>query len=133
MNDLMPHDFNDVELAFPAHALDHMPAYEDVPDKYKDSNEREWYARVWAQLMFGGLDDIQLSPADSSWTGGDVRRAWRHLNVILRSFAPKHEHKMAALAYLTDTWFAAVRWKPRDKDEWEGTPDVEWPDEVKAF
>lgn len=127
---MTPHDFNDVELAFPAHALEHMPAYEDIPDGYKHS--QEWFSRVWDDLFFGGLDDIQFFPKDESWDEGDVRRAWRHLNVILRSFAPKHEHKQAALAYLTDQWFEAVRWKRKGENVWEGTPDVEWPDDEKA-
>lgn len=127
MADWTPHDFSDIDLAFPARALEHMPAYEDIPDEYKNSGK--WYAKVWSHLFFEGLDDIQFSPKDESWDAQDVRRAWRHLNVILRSFAPKHEHKEAALAYLTDEWFAAVRWKRKGATEWEGTPDVEWPNE----
>lgn len=39
-------------------------------------------------------------------------QAYRVLGATLRSFAPKHEHKMAAVAYMMSCWFTSVKiWK----------------------
>ncbi len=40
--------------------------------------------------------------------GIDETDAKRHLKAVLGSFAPKHEHKEAACAYLMSLWFEDV-------------------------
>lgn len=120
-----PVELTAVERAFPANALDWMPAPDDIPETYW--NSYEWHTQLWRDAMFAGIDDIQLAPKDPSWEQEEVDRAHAHLYAILGSFAPKHQHKEAALAYLTDQWFDAVRWKRKGEDEWRSTPDVEWP------
>lgn len=45
--------------------------------------------------------------------GIDGDTAVRHLRAIQGSFAPKHEHKMEAVAYLASRWFTKVKgYKP---------------------
>lgn len=130
-----PVELRDVDKAFPAHALDWMPEHDDIPERWREADESDWQVRLWRNLMFRGLTDIQLAPRDKSWGQVEVDRAWTHLQAILGSFAPKHQHKEAALAFLTDRWFEAIRWKPLkdvmgkkiDDPEWDGPDDVDWP------
>ena len=37
--------------------------------------------------------------------GVDFKQAHAHISVILGSFEPKHEHKIAGCAYLESMWF----------------------------
>lgn len=56
----------------------------------------------------GLSEDVEFSPRE----GIDAEQAYRVLGATLRSFAPKHEHKMAAVAYMMSCWFTAVKkWK----------------------
>ncbi len=102
--DLKPAVVTDVEMAFPANALELMPPEEDIPDEYSDRDR--WEARLWSALFFKGVTDLSFVPVE----GIDPELAWRHLRCILGSFAPRHQHKEAALAYLTALWFRGASW-----------------------
>lgn len=124
-----PVELSPADKAFPAHALDWMPEPDDIPKEYWHTSHynQPWYAELWSDIFFKGLKAIELVPEDESWAQGDIDRAFNHLLGIVGSYAPKHEHKEAALAFLTDRWFKAARWKLPKSDEWKSTPDVEWP------
>lgn len=97
-----PHVVDDVLLAFPAVLGDLLPPLEEIPDDYP--NRREWldFQHRW---FVGTLPmDAEMQPAE----GIDAEVAGRHLATIQGSFAPKHEHKMAAVAWLASRWFARV-------------------------
>jgi hypothetical protein len=47
--------------------------------------------------------------------GVDVDKALRHIQAIMRSYQPKHEHKEAAVAYLLSQWFDDVTWTPKPR------------------
>ncbi|MBU8820874.1 hypothetical protein KL864_33965 [Mycolicibacterium goodii] len=97
---------DDVLLAFPAVLGDLLPPLEDIPAQYPD---REHWLEFQHKWFAGSLPaEIEAEPAD----GIDVQAAARHLAAIQRSFEPKHEHKMAAVAWLASRWFKRV-----------GTPD----------
>lgn len=117
-----PVEISDVSLAFPADALDYMPPHETC-----EGQGERWAYDFIRQTMFGGLKDAQFAPSNPDWGQEDVDRAWRQIRAIMGSFAPRHEHKEDALAFLVTTWFDAVRWKGPDDTEWTSTPDVEWP------
>ena len=101
-----PRETTDVEMAFPANALDYMPpraeceaALEAMPDKGRgwiEFQERWFFEGLPKETRFYVKDGI------------DKDAALRHLSVIQGSFSPKHEHKMAAVAYLASLWFNEV-------------------------
>jgi hypothetical protein len=96
---------DDLQIAFPADLGDLLPPYESIPDDFR--NERG-VARKWVefqrQWFSNGISRSALKP------NGDVDfdEALRHLQVIQGSFEPKHQHKMAAVAWLASRWFADV-------------------------
>lgn len=97
-----PLPVTDVDLAFPANALDYMPPMAEIPDELDPKWERfqgDWFARGLPENT-----EIDLK------AGIDGNEAMRHLRVIQGSFAPKHEHKVAAVAYLASLWFDDVRY-----------------------
>jgi hypothetical protein len=102
-----PMPVDDVTLAFPANALDYMPPrevceahLEALPDQ-----GQKWidFQRTW---FFSGLAETTKLHLRE---GIDGEEAMRHLKVIQGSFAPKHEHKEAAVAYLASLWFDDVK------------------------
>jgi hypothetical protein len=48
--------------------------------------------------------------------GVDPEKAFRAIKATLGSFAPKHQHKEAAVAYMLSCWFAKV-------EDWKQPPD----------
>lgn len=102
--EIMPIDIGDAEYVFPAGALDYMPAYEDIPEDFREGTGEAipWieFQRTW---FYRGLSHyFSFSPTD----GVNAGKAWRQLNSIARSYAPKHEHKEAAIAYLASLWMS---------------------------
>jgi anti-sigma factor ChrR (cupin superfamily) len=92
-----PHKVTDADLAFPARAMELMPEYSQIPDEFK-SSAHPW-AQWQAQWFYQGLKQ-----APTPQPGIDLRLAMRHLQVIQGSYAPKHEHKAAAVAFLASRW-----------------------------
>jgi len=45
----------------------------------------------------------------------DSQLAWRHIMTCLKSFEPKHEHKMAGVGYLLSLWFLSFREEKTEK------------------
>lgn len=86
-----------------------MPPQGSIPDEFKGRSP-------WCQLVedwfFHGLGSIDSPPKSNI----DNRAALRHLSAIMRSFAPKHEHKIAAVAFLLSQWFEGPpRWTKMPK------------------
>lgn len=101
-----PTPISDLELAFPAHALDLMPPRDECEAALKAMSDG---GKKWRDLQFQWF--YHGLPADVKFhmqpeIDGDA--AVRHLSAIQGSFAPKHEHKEAAVAYLASLWFTKV-------------------------
>ena len=96
-----PQPVTDIDLAFPARALELMPPADQIP-----AVDRKWLDFQHDWFMNGLPDDceIDLMP------GIDGNEAMRHLRVIQGSYAPKHQHKQAAVAYLASLWFRDIRY-----------------------
>lgn len=94
---------SDLLYAFPGHLDRLLPAWSDIPEEFKQSNE--WTRFVDAWFYEGWPSDLNLYEHPDV----DAMTAHRHLHTILRSFEPKHEHKVAGVAWLMSRWFAAVR------------------------
>jgi hypothetical protein len=93
-----------VDEAFPAHGLKLMPRYEDIPEEFK-RGENKW-TRFQRDAFHHGCEGLEFDRKE----GIDAAAAFRHLQCINGSFEPKHEHKMAAFAYLASLWFEDVRY-----------------------
>lgn len=115
-----PAAVNDVDIAFPARALAIMPDYDDIPDEFKDHNNG-WveFANCWFNH---GLDS-KFSFEPKEHLSGEGERIWRHLQVVMGSYAPKHEHKIAAVAYLSNLWMESLLYGPADP-----SGDANWDD-----
>lgn len=104
-----PTELDDVDVAFPAHAMDFMPTREEADkglDALSPENRRKWID-FQSRWFFRGL------PATTEILvkeGIDPKVALRHLGAIQGSFAPKHEHKESAVAYLASQWFNDVEY-----------------------
>lgn len=81
-----------------------LPTYASIPDEFKRHNGNKW-VDVVETWFFEGLDPKRLIPEPHI----DKRDALGHLRAIMCSFEPKHEHKIAGVAYLMSMWFAEVR------------------------
>lgn len=96
---VQPRDVTDLDIAFGGSVRDLMPAYDDIPDEFKHSNNP--YVRLQMEWFFKGLSKNKLKAKP----GVDANKAFRHLSAIQGSFDPRHEHKEAAVAYLMSQWF----------------------------
>lgn len=99
-----------VEQAFPANVLDWIPPRNQIPDEFafRPGRESEWNEIV-SSWFFNGLPaNVKFYPRD----GIDPDKAIQAIQALLGSFAPKHEHKKEAAAYLLSLWFKRVKnWK----------------------
>lgn len=114
-----PTEVTDVQIAFPADALDRMPPRDECEEALAllpPDEERMWrnFQREW---FFNGLPGSTVFDVKE---GIDPEIALRHLASIQGSFAPQHEHKESAVAFLASLWFESVRY---DGDE-EELPDT---------
>lgn len=64
-------------------------------------NGRSKGSELFNDLFYSGVDGLALVPRD----GVDAEKAWRHIQTIMGSFAPKHEIKTASVAFLFNEWF----------------------------
>ena len=79
-----------------------MPAYSTLPEEFR--RERDPYSPLVNRWFALGLPKDRLKPKE----GIDANEAFRHMKTIMGSFEPKHEHKIAGVAYLMSQWFDIV-------------------------
>jgi anti-sigma factor ChrR (cupin superfamily) len=96
------HESDNVPWRFPANALDFMPKMDEIPEEFNDPRNK--WVKFQMDWFYRGLKDLKIVPKE----GVDTVKAMRHLSAIQGSFAPKHEHKEAAVAYLASQWFEDV-------------------------
>ncbi len=95
-----PHVVSPLQVAFPANVIGVlMPSYKDIPVKYPGKVFFEHLQNRW---FYFGLKTHDLPPTKPEI---DLETAVRHLQCIQGSFQPKHEHKIAAVAWLMSLWF----------------------------
>lgn len=98
-------EITEVDAVFGARALDFMPSYQDIPEEFRrGAGEALAWFEFQSRWFFSGVAKSEVTPRSDV----DAETAWRHLRMIQGSFAPKHEHKEAAVAWLASRWFAAV-------------------------
>ena len=105
---MKPEVVSDLDLAFPASVSRLMPEYKDIPEEFKDWNSK-WHHLVAGMFFHGGKITKMVTRE-----GIDGDAAMRHIKCILGSFEPKHEHKMAACAFLISEWFSEFEFQAGD-------------------
>lgn len=93
---------NALDLAFGD--IKYLPKMDDIPKEFHDRYDNI-YCKVINQWFFNGYIKAESIATITPKEGIDKVEAQRALAVILRSFAPKHEHKVAGCAYLLSQWF----------------------------
>lgn len=114
-----PFPLSKPEVVFPANALDFMPKEKDIPNEFwpgrgnETETSKKWL-RFQNDCFYHGIKpSVQFYLKD----GVDGPTAFDHLNAIQGSYAPRHQHKMAAFAYLCSLWFDDVVWEPHTSEE----------------
>jgi hypothetical protein len=94
-----PKEVSDVDMAYPAYVVGkYMPLREELPEEFR----YDWMDNPYCELV-----------SDLFHKGGtigefkkeiDRDKAVRHISACIRSFEPKHEHKIGAIGYLLSLW-----------------------------
>lgn len=101
-----PQTVNDVECAFPARVIGSLlPKWDEIPKEFKKMNGNTKYHKIASRWFFDGLAGCDLRFKN----GIDAETAIRHLSSCMSSFEPKHEHKMAGVAWLMSLWGMKVK------------------------
>jgi len=103
-------DVSAADFAFPAGIIGkYLPEMEDIPKEFKGSKEHRYWEGLVSGLFYGSPrnKDLQLYPKE----GIDPAKAYRMINACLRSFQPKHEHKMLGVSFLFHSFFEKYDYK----------------------
>lgn len=102
-------EVSDLDMAFPARALDWMPAWEEIPEEFKGFHANTKWNEIVSYWFFNGLNEkVEFHPKK----GVDAEKAFRAIQATMGSYASKHEHKEAACAYMLSEWFTKIKkWK----------------------
>lgn len=85
-----------------------MPPREELPEPFNRYMGDTIWHKVQSKWFYNGLNEEDISflvPKE----GIDKEGAILQLTAIQRSWLPKHEHKVAAVAYLLSRWFEETR------------------------
>jgi hypothetical protein len=96
-----PVDVTKLDVAFGGEMAYLLPPYAQIPNEFKEHNGNQW-TKWQSDWFFNGLKQLPVAKP-----GIDALAAMRHLGAIQGSWAPKHEHKSAGVAYLASLWFEA--------------------------
>jgi hypothetical protein len=93
------HEFDDMDAAFGAQ-IQHYPPMHSIPEVDRK------YSKIVSSLFFkgGNLSDhgLQFKPDI------DQQKATKAIRAFMHSFAPKHEHKTATVAWALSEWCEGV-------------------------
>lgn len=82
-------------------AIEIMPKMKDIP---ADFPGRKKWAKVKSDWFFLGMKNAKWT----SKAGVDTRKALAAIVTVMRSYAPRQEHKEAAVAFMLSEWFEDV-------------------------
>lgn len=96
-----------VRIAFPAGVVaDLMPAEDEIPPEFWNRNA--WTgepATAWVSIADSWFHSGLPATVEFHMKDGiDGQTAFDHLRCVMGSFEPKHQHKIAAAAFLLSTW-----------------------------
>lgn len=99
---LVPQIVSNLDVVLGGNIKDLMPPYEEIPNEFKDWNNKNKWLQLQSKWFYEGLKKYEIPKAKA---GINQQAALAHLQAIQASFEPKHEHKVAAVAYLMSLWF----------------------------
>lgn len=87
-------------VAFPANVVGSLlPEWDEVPEEFNVQYRRgTGFASVVSDLFYKGGKLPQVKK------GIDQKKAYSQLRACIGSWEPKHEHKIAGVAYLMSLW-----------------------------
>lgn len=85
-------------------ALEIMPKMKDIPNDFP--NRVKW-VKVMSDWFFAGIKNAKWTPKE----GVETKKALAAITTVMHSFAPKHEHKTAAVAFMLSEWFHDVTYE----------------------
>ena len=88
-------------------ATPEMPKYDEIPEEFKKLYSNNKWNKLFIDMFYSGLSELKLKPKK----GIDESTAWNHLRLWAGSYEPKHEHKVAAFAYMASIWFEDVKYE----------------------
>ena len=84
-----------------------MPKMDEIPEEFKN-DKTEWNDIADHWFACGLPEGVSFYPKN----GVDAEKAYTVIAATLGSYAPKHEHKTVAAAYMLSCWFEKVTgWK----------------------
>lgn len=109
---LIPSKVSDIDRTF-GNVKGLMPPMEEIPAPYRTNSydrtsrkEPDLWIRFQFDWFYHGFEKLDLTPKE----GIDLKTALSHLATIQGSYEPKHQHKIAAVAYLASLWFKDVKY-----------------------
>ena len=85
--------------------IDHLPAYKTLPAEFqKFWNNPSPYFKLIERWFYDGLERTAVDALRPK-EGVDKNDALKVIGACMRSFEPKHEHKICGAAYLLSQWF----------------------------
>jgi len=94
----VPRDVSDLDMAFPARVVGtFLPTKEEIPKDFW-RGKTEWNRAISKLFFQGGILPKVKQGIDST-------KARRHLQTLLGSYEPEHEHKEAGAAWLMSLWY----------------------------
>ena len=114
MTTIAPQKLTDIEIAFSTDVSQLMPKYEEIPKEFK--NDHNPWVEMVHEWFYDGLQKSKFAAKP----GIDSSTAFRHLEAVMRSFDPKHEHKIAAVAFLMAQWFDLAEKLAKKKQKVKG-------------
>lgn len=92
-------NITNADIAFgPMNLGEFLPNWKSIPDDFK--NDKNHFVKFVSNWFYNGVKEYPVSK-----DGINFKLATAHIRVILSSFEPKHEHKIAGAAYLASLWF----------------------------
>ena len=80
--------------------IKHMPKFATLPEEFQ--RERHPACKFVETWFYRG---VKVEDFPAARKGVDAIKARRAIGAVLRSFEPKHEHKIAGAGFLANEWF----------------------------
>lgn len=102
----LPKEPSKIEQAFGAagRVSDYLPPRDLIPKEF-DNWGNKWNRTASSWFHKGLPEGTKFIPKE----GVDTEKALTHLATVLRSFEPKHEHKLAGVGWLMSLWFEDIQ------------------------
>jgi hypothetical protein len=106
-----PREVHPVLRAFPAKVIGTLlPNWDDIPETFKRYMTCPWHdlAARWFASSSGMGEPFPADVEFHGKPGVSPEKAYHHIDACLRSFEPKHEHKIAGVSWLIECFLEKV-------------------------